>query len=67
MKKYTIECWNTCNGCWQLLLGVPQRFDSRAEAEKRLRFEASTTPPRRCRLVNGKGVTVLHAGTVPAK
>ena len=62
MKKYTIEAWNSLNACWQLVLGVPQRFDSRKTAEDRLRFEAATEPPRRCRLVNGKGVTVLHAG-----
>lgn len=62
MKKYTVECW--CQGRWQLVLGVTQRFESRADAEKRLRFEASTEPPRRCRLVNGRGVTVLHAGVV---
>jgi hypothetical protein len=48
-----------------LVLGIPQRFESRAAAEQRLRFEADTTPPRRCRLVNGKGMTVLHAGKIP--
>ena len=59
MKKYTIETW--CDGRWQLLIGVPQRFASRAAAEESLRFEAAN---RRCRLVNGKGTTVLHAGVV---
>lgn len=59
-KKYTIEMW--LDGRWQLLLGVPQRFDSREAAEKRLQFEADTPPSRRCRLVNARGVTVLHRG-----
>lgn len=60
--KYTIETW--CQDSWQLILGAPTRFGSRAEAEERLRYESSTNPPRRCRLVNGRGSTVLHAGIV---
>ena len=62
LKKYTIQCW--CAGEWKLMLGTPDRFSSRAQAEERLRFEAGDD--RRCRLVNGKGTTVLHAGKVPA-
>ena len=61
--KYTIECWCGEAHGWRMLLGVPQRWSSRAEAEKALRDEAATDPPRRCRLVNGKGTTVLHAGS----
>ena len=60
MKKYTIEVW--ADDRWQLLIGAPQTFENRAEAEKRLRFECATRPPRRCRLVNSRGVVVLHAG-----
>ncbi len=65
MKKYTIEMWCERDQCWKLLIGTPQRFDSRAAAEKQLRFEAGEGQHvRRCRLVNGRGVTVLHAGRV---
>lgn len=64
MKKYTIECWCAGGACWKLILGVPQRFVSKDEAVERLRFEAGND--RRCRLVNGRGVTVLHAGMVRA-
>jgi hypothetical protein len=64
VKKYTIELWCNRDRCWKLMAGVPQRFLTRKHAEERLRFEADTTPRRRCRLVNGKGITVLHAGVV---
>lgn len=62
MKRvWRIECWSEYHQQWVRILGVPPEFKSRAEAEKRMRFEADK---RRCRLLNGAGKVVLHAGVI---
>ena len=56
MKTYTIEIWSA--GRWQLLIGAPQTFASRAEAQAELRFQAATALPPRLRLVDRTGAVI---------